>query len=404
MAAVGTYQYTDVLSAVNGLIFGKKGVLISQRGTINRAVRDVVRDIDLRSLKRRATLAPNLFTDVFDYNAPSDLKDNAVVDVQPQIPGRSVDEEWDLIPEEEFDIRKNFDNFILSVSNHDIVRKLRIAAKIDDISITVDPLDSKTNWTAVGDATNIVTDNDNFIKGSGSVAFDIVAGGAGTTAGLQNSSIASFVLIDSTVPVDWTAAGSGFVWVYFTTVTGLTNVKLRLGSSSSAYNEWMATQTNEQTAFAIGWNLIRFPLVSPTVTGSPDNTKITYASVFMTKTAATMGGQTAFRVDHIILKRGKIHNVLYYSKFAWQTSGGTYIENSTADTDYIVADTDEVNLIILRATIAARKEIKEAFADVETDYNNAIARYGSVSPSERLTMSTTRYEFGSIRGDVSPSR
>jgi len=71
---------TNISSMVSGIVSDT-----DQNTILNRAVREVLSDIDMRSMKRKTYLVPNLFSDIYDYAAPSDLKDTGIIDVRPQI-------------------------------------------------------------------------------------------------------------------------------------------------------------------------------------------------------------------------------------------------------------------------------------------------------------------------------
>ena len=61
----------------------------------NNAVQEVLSDIDLRSTKRRTALSPNLFDDIYQYTCPSDLKEDKLVDLKPQL-NRGVFDYWEF--------------------------------------------------------------------------------------------------------------------------------------------------------------------------------------------------------------------------------------------------------------------------------------------------------------------
>lgn len=306
----------------------------------NQAVREVLSLSDLRSAKRRASLAPNLFDDTYDYGAPSDLKGAAIIDIKPQV-GRSVSYEFDLTTEEEFDRLKDTAEGLIALSDNSFTRKLKISADIDDDAIVVSPLDSITSsgtWTAFGDGTNLTTDSDNYVKGSGSINWDISAAG-GTTAGIVASDLTTFDI------TDYVANASVFVWVYITSATNLTNFIIRIGSSSSNYYTKTITTTNESASFAAGWNLLRFDFITSTQTGTVDLDACNYCAIYMTKAAGKIS-ETDYRFDHIVIRQGEYHDVIYYSKYGWQTSAGVWLENSTATDDKLNVDTEEMQLIV----------------------------------------------------------
>lgn len=374
------------------MVHGKADGLTDARVTLNRSARFVIGDVDLRSTKRRTALSPNLFDDVYAYSCPTDLKENALIDVIPQV-NRSSDWEPRLTTEEEFDRRKTIDLMMVAFSDRDFTRKILIAATVDDDELLISELEDTTSgggtWSGFGDGTNLTADRDNFVKGNASLNWDISAAG-GTTAGIQNSSLNTFDL------TDFLSAGSVFVWHYITSTTNITNYILRIGNDSSNYYSKTITATHEGTAFVTGWNLLRFDLFTASETGTVDDDDCDYVALYMTKDAGKVS-ETDYRFDWLVVKRGKIHDLLYYSKYAWQSSSGTYLEDSTADTDLLNADTAEYELFNLKGAEFAAQELRDYedakyFFDL---YEKKKLSYLASHPSERKLLVTSYYEFGS---------
>lgn len=389
---MAVYLYTDLLAAVKGRLHNMLGHLTDTRVTLNNGVRDCL-EIDFRSTKRKSTIAPNLFNEIYQYNCPTDLKQKKVIGIQPQTLDRSRYTSYDLLPEENFDQLKQSRTGILSFTDRDMLRKLLASVDVNDDSIVISPLDALTgngSWVLFGDATNLVADTYNYVKGSGSIKYDISAAG-GTTAGIQATNIGTFDL------TKYYTAGSAFVWAYITSATNLTNFKLRLGNSSSNYYEMTATTTNEGTAFVTGWNLIRFDFSGKATTGTVSLTTGTYGVVYMTKSSGKIS-EADYRFDHIILKLGRINNLIYYSKYLWQTAAGVWIENSTADTDYLNVDTEEYNIIVEKCVDWAGREIREYETDVSlarADYQAKKKEYRKNYKSEALMETSDYYFFNS---------
>ncbi len=206
----------------------------------NQAVRSVLSDIDLKSTLRRSVLSPNLFDDVYQYAAPSDLKGYSIVDIQPQI-NRGRRDYWKLTTPEEFDRYKNQDqgtNYV-ALDSRDGSNLMLLSMDISDSNdFIIDRLDSVGDWEGFGDGENLTADTGDYVKGSGSINWDINADG-GTTAGIVNSSLTSFDISD------YLMDGSVLVWAYISDTDDLTNFILRLGSSSSNYYSITVTTNNE---------------------------------------------------------------------------------------------------------------------------------------------------------------
>jgi len=395
---------TDVAAMISGDIATADLLTVSNRG-----VREVLAEIDLRSTKRKSALSPNMFDEIFEYTCPTDLKDIAIIDVMPQVKRGRFDY-WKLTTQEEFDRYKKeyrtgyFDDPVnvyrteswigdnlLAFSENSMVRKLLISRPIDDSSVTISELDSLTSgggtWSEFGDGDNVTQDSDNFVKGSGSLNWDIDDAG-GTTAGIVNSTLTTYDI------TDYLSTGSIFCWAYITSATNLTNYIIRVGSSSSNYYTITITTDSGGNAFAAGWNLLRFDFINKAETGTVDPDACDYLALYMTKATAKVS-ETDYRFDWIVMKKGDHYNVLYYSKYGWQNTGGTWIENATADTDYLNVDTTEYDLITEKVAELAEmklrnsKEADRHRAAYEQKKLNYIFKY----PSEAMIMENCYYDL-----------
>jgi len=392
-----TFVYTqaDLETRLNSKIQGKKGILNSVQDTMNAGVRTLYGKVDLHSAKRKTTLTPNLFNGIFDYQCPTDLKAQSIIDIPGQ--AKRYDGEWMLMPTDEF-VRSPRSGTV-AIDDVNGVRVLKLSSAVDSKTIVVSELDSLTSggglWGAFGDAENLEKDDADFVKGAGSVKFDISSAG-GTTVGIENSSANA---VDITDYLDGTSAF--FVWAKINSTTNLTNYILRFGTDDSNYYSKTVTTQADGTAFVNGWNLLKFDVASYSTQGTPTNTNIKYFALYMTKDAAKVS-ETDYKFDWLVLKKGVVHDVKYYSKYGWQNASGTYIENSSAPTDLLVADTDEFDLVVLACQIEAMEEIGYPDNEIATKENKLerkVAEYLNMSPSEAKIMMYDSYNF--IDGDTS---
>lgn len=378
---LGSYQYTDLLA---GIIDSSRRSnitnVITARNYLNRAARLVATEVDLRSMKRKAVLGTDLFDDVYSYPAPSDLKSDAIIDFAPQV-NRSSDFRLELVSEQEFDQKKTIKRNVIAVATDDLAKRILFSGDVDDTILKPASLDTLTTdggtWVLFGDAESVAADADNYVVGGGSVKFDISSAG-GTTAGLQNASLTQFDI------TDYINAGHVFVWVYINSTTNLTNWILRIGNDSSNYYTQTVTTDHASLAFVNGWNLLRFDFASMTQTGTVAPTTCDYIAIYMTKTA----GKTddGYRVDDVSLHTGEIHDVLYYSRYPWQTSAQAYIENSTADTDYLNAEMDEFEGFVFKGKEELFRELRrfDLVKDAREQYENWKREYKMRNPTERV--------------------
>ncbi len=390
--SVGNYSQSELFSIIEGNTHGKFTQVKDRQITVNRAVRFVLGDVDLRSTKRNSTLSPNLFRDVFDYTAPTDLKENKIVDIRRQV-NRPSSEGWIMVDETDFDRLKEVSSYRIALAEDDLVRILKIDGVEGSVQAVLHNCDSVTangTWAVGADASNLTADTENRIKGTASLNFDMAKGAA---TGLIELTGANEVNL-----TDHDEKSSIFVWVFIPDYSDaqsdtVTNFILRWGNDSSAYWHRTVTTTNEGTTFFDGWNLLRFDWNGATKVGTVDPAAIDYMRLTVTK-STSLEADTDWRVDDIVSRVGEIYNVVYYSKFGWQSSAGAYIEESTATTDLLNADTTEIELIALKASELASQELKEYIDrdDFKAQYMEAKRQYVSQQPSEALRIKRTYYD------------
>lgn len=384
------------------------GNLAQERPFINRSVREVWSEVDIRTSKRRSNLSPALFQDVYEYAKPTDMKGLGLIDIMPLI-GRAQGwrGEFNLTSPEEFDRMKTFYRNMVAIYDADGVGKLLVSAQLkNDSQVTLHDMESVDgNGTWTGDATSVLTstietDADQRTEGNRSIKFDVAA--AGTTPYIEN--ITGMTAIDLTDYTD----NQIFVWLYIpltgTELSKITSIALRWGSSNALYYLRTITTNNWGVSFKNGWNLLRFDWDSNVSTpgGAPDIENIDYLRLTINLSGALAGVGSGFRVDQIVARAGEVHDVVYYSKYPWQSSAGTYLENSTASTDYVNADTDEIDLIAKRLDYLVARANKQR-DDVQfalKEWSDGKERYHLMYPSERKQLITTYHDFSSLGGGL----
>ena len=389
--AVGAYAQSELFSDLDGALHGKSAQLASRQATLNRAVRFVLSDIDMRSMKRKAALSPNLFGNVYEYTAPANIKERAIVDIKRQV-NRSVNEKFSLVDEEEFDREKGQGRNIFTVASSDLSHVLRIdGGEVTEATIhNCDSLTANGTWAASADASNLTIDTNNFISTS-ALNFDTAEGAATAVIELTGAT-----QVDLT---DHDEKSSIFVWVFIPDASdasgdAVTNFILRWGNDSSNYWSRTVTVNNEGATFYDGWNLLRFDWNGATETGTVDPATIDYVRLTITK-PTTFAADTDWRVDSIISRVGDIYDVVYYTRYGWQNSSGAYLEDATATTDLVNAETDEVEMIIAKAAEYGARELKERedVKDNREEYERLRTMYLYRYPSERIRLIRSYYKI-----------
>jgi hypothetical protein len=244
-------------------------------------------------------------------------------------------------------------------------------------------------WSAVGGASAVATNTDDYVEGNGAVGFTSDLGSA--TAGIKNSTITA-------VDIAAYDGHSLYVWVYIPNATDITNFILQLGSSASAYKEFLVTHTADFLSFYAGWNLIRLPWDdNVTTVGTPDMAAVTFVSFYATKDTAK-ASVAGWIVDAIIAAQDSGRDVVYYSKYGWMSSDGTFKQKADDDADFLVCDSDEYDLLVEKCSVYVSRRIgndKDEQKHVN-DYAGKVLMYGAKYPSEAQLQTESYYNLPSL--------
>jgi hypothetical protein len=218
--------------------------------------------------------------------------------------------------------------------------------------------------------------------------------GLGVTATITNS---TFTDVDLT---DHDERSSIFMWVFLPDASAITNVISRWGNDAANYWTRTITAPHTFTAFQDGWNLLRFDWNGATEVGTVAPAAIDYLLVTITYDG---NAETDYRVDNIVSRLGDIHNVVYYSRFMFQNAAGTFIEETTADTDLCNLEQGAVNLLLYRTAELAAQQIQaeDAGFDVSyfsTQYQRYLTEYKHQFKSEVEKPRASYYRMPNISG------
>ena len=112
----------------------------------------------------------------------------------------------------------------------------------------------------------------------------------------------------------------------------------------------------------------------------------------MTKAGAKIS-ETDYRFNNLIIGNGSHYNLIYYSRYLWQSNAAVYLENSTASTDYLNVETDEYDLIITKTAELTERNAGnfEQARELKADYDKKIAKYKQDYPSEQILPSQSTW-------------
>lgn len=352
----------------------------------NEAARACLEDVDFYETKITEQIANAVYSDVYDYSLPTDLKGNKIIDIRPQANRENTDNVLATYGVE-FDRYKRNQNF--TIKDNKLGRTLRFNSGLSNQNVlhTADSITDNGTWTVGDDGTNLTLDTQNYISGSGSLNFDTT--GAGTTVSIQNT---TFTAVDLE---DLEDKGAIFVWVYMP--VAITNATLIWGDDlTTAY--WSDTITTPQNgSFQVGWNLLRFDWNGATKTGSPDSSAVSALKLSMTYDG---NADTDYRVDNFVASEGEIYEIEYYSKYLFRTSGGTWQEETSATSDIINLESEGYNVFLYKCLelVAPQIQAEDAGFDYqlyEKKYLEAKRRYQAKYKSEIIKPRTYYYRLES---------
>lgn len=378
---MANYTITSLKSDLQAAMHGTSLNNIQNfNGLLLRAASDVLLRVDPQETKRVVETSA-IFNGVWDYAIPTDVKGNAVIDLRPQFT-RYPSDVWLQDYNQAFDLLKGVSSLgaygsqqpMFTLNYNQGVRSLRINSPNLPAGTTLNTASSvggNGTWTAGGGASNLQTDNVNWLVDGGSLSFNLAAGP--TTGYLENSTISS---LDLTANLNQAVQ---FLYTFLPTASSFSSVQLRFGSSSSNYYQISATTTQQNTAFQGAWNLIAFPWLGATVVGSPDVTKITYCRITWTYDGTA---QTAVRLNNITSTLGRVLELEYYSKYIFTDYlTGAFKEAPTNDSDYINFDIEARMIFFNRCMYLACQQVQGVdanFGDMpfyDKGFEDGINRY-----------------------------
>ena len=322
-------------------------------GIYARAAEKCLEDISFYETKRVAQITNAVYSDIYEYALPSDLSGDDIIDIRPQVNRKSYQAplRQDSM---EFNRFKKTNKFI--ISNNSGVRMLNFNSGETGATLlnACDSLTENGTWLLADDALNITLDNLNYVSGTGSLNFDV--SGVTTTASLYNLNITETDLSE------YEDSGTLFVWVYMP--VAITSATLYWGDDLSG-KYWYNSATSAQNGvFQVGWNLIRFDWNGATKTGTPNSTKVKAVKISLTYDG---NADTDYRIDNIIVTRGTIYEIEYYSSYLFSTAGGV-LKNSVSDPTDIVILEDGYQTFLSKVVELMQAQIRAEDSTFDINY------------------------------------
>lgn len=359
-----------------------------------------------RTVVRRTRIESAIYDRVYNYTCPTDCDADSIIDLRP-LGERSTEDEVLGGYLRDFDINKTENQALVEYING--TKTLRLSKPVGR-TVTLHRGDSTSlegSVTFAGDATFTDIDTLDYVSGSGSMNFSL--------DGLTGSATITYVL-DTAIDIsDMEDVGALFQWFKFPDATRLTSLDLKWGSSSGVYWNKTATAAHDRAWETNAWQLVRHDWNTASETGSPsedDAEAIDYLQVTITYDTGTALANC--RIDSITASKGAAYELVYYSnKIFTDTTGVTWKETPTADTDIIQLDGDGYNIFMAEFMLTLQQELKGE--DMKVDYaffakqlgnvgddanqpSGMYARYAEKHPDESLIRQVEYYTFDSLNG------
>lgn len=249
--------------------------------------------------------------------------------------------------------------------------------------ITFDQL--TTGIVGQGDAIDLAIDNNVYVEGNGSLAFEI-----NPVLGTGRGSIY--------IPVNWNIfqAHNALAYYKFSAylpTIELASINLVLGSSPTDYYVFTTTTQDGGDAWAVNsWNTLSYAFSEPpTIVGSPNDTLINFARLdFVEGSGFGVSTVSGFRVDDFYNKFPDLLNLVYLSNYkAYADDGATLKFLITEATDiplFGYSIPDLLNPVALRAAYLLMPQMagdKDFMAGYKEDCEDVIAIWAKTYPRRR---------------------
>lgn len=387
--------------------------------TVDKARRQIIKRVRPEELIRKSYLESVLYPNVDRYAMPDDMKYKDVIEIGLLSGYRNVDvmaAPLGLVFRRRFDQKRNGSGNVINIGYENGIKYARVFAPngltcgpwvlgsngqeviegnqyilINDC----DSLSANGTWNIGGNVVNLQLDQLFHVIGFGSLKFDI--NDSDTNGFIENFTLTPFDLSDML------QRGAAFAWLDIPIPKEMLAVKLTMGSNTGDLTTDLYTSTvnqpHDNNAFITGWNLLKFMLNNLTPIGTPNPKALAYIRFDFTTTGKAI---PSCHLDNIVARKGRVYEIVYNSSYilmdaltkAWKKIGTDY-------SDIIVAEEDTYDVFMWECTLAAQKELfgsaiaaQSDVTDVETQLQEAYARFNMEHPSEALLDTDSAHVFG----------
>lgn len=331
------YQVGQFKDSLTGILSGiDLDQTIDTNGAIERAAREMIRRADIPESMGRHPLT--LYAGVYDYVSPTNVFGESIYDLAPQGNTRNFTDFVYRMNPQKFDRNKKLatNGVDVAFTYNKGIQILRVAQTRTTPRIILDP-QNEADWTAGGSASTPVLDSTVFYDGNGSLRFNLTGASTGTLT----------KTIDTQDLTDYEGVGVVFLAIYAPSVTNLTNISVKIGSSASAYFSVTETDGFLGAWTSENWLLVAFDLAGATETGTVDIENVDYAQISIVH-AGTISN---FRVGGLWISLPYPYELLYETSAIFLTSAGVLSKTITTESDQIILGDDAYTMFQKQAAL-----------------------------------------------------
>lgn len=385
------FNVAQLKESVAGLLTGVNLNDVTNLDTaLSRAARYVAQKIDAPEATGRETIT--LYGGVYYYNAPPTLFGTAVNLIRPQgnVPAQNLYSY--KVPIDSF-TRGKFglpNGYLLDLEYDKGAGIIGISSGVTIPQLIITPMSDSTLFTAGGTAGTISTDTVNYYNPPAALRFTLTGTGTGTiTTTLTNSINGS----------DYQGYGVGFLAIEIPsgyTASNITDITVRLGSSSANYASVSATEGFLGAWVSGQWLLVAYDFAVASNIGTPSWSALAYLQVRITHA----GTATNFRLGGFWLSFPSLNEILFQSAAIFKNTAGTLSNTITDDNDEIILNDAAYSILELESakTIAMQQaggeytaQIKGFDAELLGD-GGLYQRYAANNPSQQLRTIDAYYD------------
>lgn len=275
-------------------------------GAFQRAAREMVQRVNVPEASDKQTIT--LYDGVTYYAAPTTIFGGALITLRQQGNAPTPIDYNYRVPIDEFTrTRAQLPNgFLIDFEYLKGIGRMGIVSPIPMGKAVLDPMTATTGWVATGTATAFTLDQTVYFNPPAALRSTITVG-----TGIFTKTITAQNLLT------YKGVGVAFLAVRIPSTTLLTNMELRIGSSSTKYSTLTVSQGFLGAWQTGDWTLIAFDQSLATDVNTPNWSAITYLQLLVTGT----GTLTNFYVGGLWVSLPSACEMIFQTDAIWNAAG-----------------------------------------------------------------------------------